>query len=142
MIDDAVLLPLLKDIISVLLSTIGILITVGTVIYSFMLSKRESLKAHAEDKKRGSQDFFIERSIIAEKNYIERMQPLFCRCIILLISSASFLILDYLAYYCIKAKWFVVLVMCLSTITIFLTLCYLIRQFVVFARDIRLEKRV
>lgn len=142
MIDNAVLLPLLKDIISVLLASIGILITVGTVIYSFMLSKRESLKAHAEDKKRGTQDFFLDKSILAEKNYIERMRPLFSRCIILLVSSAFLLIFDYLAYYCLRAEWFLALVIGLSTITILFTLCYLIRQFVIFARDIRLERRV
>ena len=142
MIDIANLLSLLKDIISVLLAIIGILIAVGTVIYSFMLSKRELLKAHAEEKKRGAQDFFIDRSIIAEKHYIERMQPLFHVCIILLVSSTLSLILDYLALYCLRIKWILITVMSLSAIIILFSLCYLIRQFIVFARDIRLEKRV
>jgi hypothetical protein len=142
MIDNEVLLSLLKDIITVLLSIIGILITVGTVIYSFMLSKRESLKAHAEEKKRGAQDFFIDRSIHAEKNYIERMQPLFRVCIYLLISAGFLLVLDYLAFYCCGKQWFQMIVLCLSVFLVLFSLLYLIRQFIVFSKDIRLERRV
>lgn len=133
---------ILRDVISVLLTTIGILITVGTVVYSFMLSKRESLKVHAEYKKQGFSSFDLDRAILAEKNYIERMLPLFWRCIYLIVSSTLLLLLDYIAVYLQNTEWFVEIMSCLSTLTILITIVYIVQQFIVLARDVRLKKIV
>ena len=139
--DCSIIQTLLKDIISVLLSIIGILITVGTVVYSFILSKRESLRGHAEEKKRGAQDFDLDRTIIAEKNFIEKMRPLFRACILFIVLSSLFLIVDYLAYYCLEVKWLLLLAECLSILVVLCSICYLVCQFIVLAKDIQLEKR-
>ena len=139
--DTLEMVEILRDVISILLATISILITVGTVVYSFMLSKRESLKIHAENKKQGNSSFDLDRAILAEKNYIERMLPLFRGCIYLIVTSTLLLLLDYVAVYLLHPTWFVVLMSCLSVLTILITIVYLVRQFIVLARDIRLEKK-
>lgn len=141
-------LLLLNDIITVLISLIGILITVGTVLSSFILSKRDSLKSHAEEKKRGRHDFVLERTIRAESHFIERTRKRLSECISLLIISSLVLFIDlfvknvsigvcsnvYYSFICI-------ILFILSTLVIVFVVVYIIIQFNKIVKELEVKKK-
>lgn len=138
-------LLLLNDLITVLVSLIGILITVGTVLSSFILSKRDSLKSHAEEKKRGKQDFVLERTIRAESHFIERTRKRLSECISLLIISSLVLFIDLFVKnvsigVCSNVYYSFICII-LSTLVIVFVVVYIIIQFNKIVKELEVKKK-
>ena len=138
-------LLLLNDIITVLISLIGILITVGTVLSSFILSKRDSLKSHAEEKKRGRHDFVLERTIRAESHFIERTRKRLSECISLLIISSLVLFIDLFVKnasigVCSNVYYSFICII-LSTLVIVFVVVYIIIQFNKIVKELEVKKK-
>lgn len=140
------LLLFLNDLITVLISLIGILITVGTVLSSFILSKRDSLKSHAEEKKRGGQDFVLERTIRAESHFIERTRKLLGECICLLIFSSIVLLVDlvtkYIDFESDKSFYSNLLCVILSALVIVIVVVFIIVQFYKIVKELEVRKKI
>lgn len=124
-----ILSEILDSIITMLLTLGGILMTIGTVLSSFMLSKRDSLRFYSEEKKRGVQDHFIERAILVESHFIKQTQSHLKKCLLLLSLICCLLIIDYIFKICsIFDSVFLILIEVCSTIVIVLSWGYLIHQ--------------
>lgn len=96
-----VLDELLSDLSSFSLVTFGFSVTLFTLLYSFIISKRETLKEFSDKIKEGNKDPFLLRRSSLAKNFILRMRRISKHIIITIIIE----IFNYIL--CIINKYFV-----------------------------------
>lgn len=87
---------LLNDAWTVYLTFCGILVSIITLLYSFIMGKRNELYIYAEQSKLGSKDPLIKKRQMSASKYIKQMKYIIKWCVIMLVMSFSSCFISWL----------------------------------------------
>ena len=87
---------LLNDAWTVYLTFCGILVSIITLLYSFIMGKRNELYIYAEQSKLGSKDPLIKKRQMSASKYIKQMKSIIKWCVIMLVMSFSSCFISWL----------------------------------------------
>lgn len=87
---------LLNDAWTVYLTFCGILVSIITLLYSFIMGKRNELYIYAEQSKLGSKDPLIKKRQMSSSKYIKQMKSIIKWCVIMLVMSFSSCFISWL----------------------------------------------
>lgn len=87
---------LLNDAWTVYLTFCGILVSIITLLYSFIMGKRNELYIYAEQSKLGSKDPLIKKRQMSVSKYIKQMKSIIKWCVIMLVMSFSSCFISWL----------------------------------------------
>ena len=87
---------LLNDAWTVYLTFCGILVSIITLLYSFIMGKRNELYIYAEQSKLGSKDPLIKKRQMSASKYIKQMKSIIKWCVIMLVLSFSSCFISWL----------------------------------------------
>lgn len=87
---------LLNDAWTVYLTFCGILVSIITLLYSFIMGKRNELYIYAEQSKLGSKDPLIKKRQMSASIYIKQMKSIIKWCVIMLVMSFSSCFISWL----------------------------------------------
>ena len=87
---------LLNDAWTVYLTFCGILVSIITLLYSFIMGKRNELDIYAEQSKLGSKDPLIKKRQMSASKYIKQMKSIIKWCVIMLVMSFSSCFISWL----------------------------------------------
>lgn len=87
---------LLNDAWTVYLTFCGILVSIITLLYSFIMGKRNELYIYAEQSKLGSKDPLIKKRQMSVSKYIKQMNSIIKWCVIMLVMSFSSCFISWL----------------------------------------------
>ena len=89
---------LLNDAWTVYLTFCGILVSIITLLYSFIMGKRNELYIYAEQSKLGSKDPLIKKRQMSASKYIKQMKSIIKWCVIMLVMSFSSCFISWLCF--------------------------------------------
>ena len=87
---------LLNDAWTVYLTFCGILVSIITLLYSFIMGKRNELYIYAEQSKLGNKDPLIKKRQMSASKYIKQMKSIIKWCVIMLVMSFSSCFISWL----------------------------------------------
>lgn len=87
---------LLNDAWTVYLTFCGILVSIITLLYSFIMGKRNELYIYAEQSKLGSKDPLNKKRQMSASKYIKQMKSIIKWCVIMLVMSFSSCFISWL----------------------------------------------
>lgn len=87
---------LLNDAWTVYLTFCGILVSIITLLYSFIMGKRNELDIYAEQSKLGSKDPLNKKRQMSASKYIKQMKSIIKWCVIMLVMSFSSCFISWL----------------------------------------------
>ena len=87
---------LLNDAWTVYLTFCGILVSIITLLYSFIMGKRNELYIYAEQSKLGSKDPLNQKRQMSASKYIKQMKSIIKWCVIMLVMSFSSCFISWL----------------------------------------------
>lgn len=131
----------LSDLWSLHLAMIGCLVSVFTLLYSFLISKKGELKIFTEQLNHGDKSPTIIQKQKFATNYIKRMSKAINLCLIILIASTCIAIVNWVGLRLLNEKTQIVLlcIVGLLTILVLALMLYLsIKVYTQYRRDMRL----
>ena len=117
----------LSDLWSLHLAMIGCLVSVFTLLYSFIISKKEDLKLFVEQINRGGKSPTVLQKWYFAANYIRRMSRVANYCLILLACSVLFAIGSWCGLRILegRSQRVALTIICLLTVLVFAFIIYL-----------------